>query len=80
LLTNPERPVQIIFAGKAHPHDIPGKNLIKDIVHFASDPEIRSKIVFLENYDLELQSTSSAAAISGSIRHAVPWRQAERAA
>ena len=54
LLTNPDRPVQIIFAGKAHPHDIPGKNLIKDIVHFASDPEIRSKIVFLENYDLEI--------------------------
>ncbi len=54
LLTNPDHPVQIIFAGKAHPHDIPGKNLIKDIVHFASDPEIRSKIVFLENYDLEI--------------------------
>ena len=54
LLTNPDRPVQIIFAGKAHPHDIPGKNLIKDIVHFASDPEIRSKIVFIENYDLEI--------------------------
>lgn len=54
LLTDPERPVQLIFAGKAHPHDIPGKNLIKEIVHFASDPEIRSKIVFLENYDLEI--------------------------
>jgi len=54
LLTDPDRPVQLIFAGKAHPHDIPGKNLIKDIVHFASDPEIRSKIVFLENYDLEI--------------------------
>lgn len=54
LLTNPDRPVQLIFAGKAHPHDIPGKNLIKDIVHYASDPEIRSKIVFLENYDLEI--------------------------
>ncbi|MFW5643536.1 MAG: alpha-glucan family phosphorylase, partial [Alkalispirochaeta sp.] len=54
LLTNPNHPVQIIFAGKAHPHDIPGKNLIKDIVHYASDPEIRSKIVFLENYDLEI--------------------------
>jgi glycogen phosphorylase len=54
LLTNPDRPVQIVFAGKAHPHDIPGKNLIKDIVHYASDPEIRSKIVFLENYDLEV--------------------------
>ena len=54
LLSNPEYPVQLIFAGKAHPHDIPGKNLIKDIVHFASDPELRSKIVFLENYDINL--------------------------
>ena len=54
MLTNPDHPVQIVFAGKAHPHDIPGKNLIKDIVHYASDPEIRSKIVFLENYDLEV--------------------------
>lgn len=54
LLTDPDKPVQLIFAGKAHPHDIPGKNLIKDIVHFASDPEIRSKVVFLENYDLEI--------------------------
>ncbi len=54
LLTDPDRPVQLIFAGKAHPHDIPGKNLIKEIVHFAADHEIRSKIVFLENYDLEI--------------------------
>ena len=54
LLSDPDRPVQIIFAGKAHPHDIPGKNLIKEIVHFASQPEVRSKIVFLENYDLEI--------------------------
>ena len=52
LLTDSERPIQIIFAGKAHPHDIPGKQLIKDIVHFASQPEVRSKIIFLENYDM----------------------------
>ncbi len=54
LLTDPERPIQIIFAGKAHPNDMPGKNLIRDIVHFASQPEIRSKIVFLENYDITM--------------------------
>lgn len=54
LLTNPDRPVQMIFAGKAHPHDVAGKNLIKDIVHFSSDPEVRSKIVFLENYDIAI--------------------------
>ncbi len=52
LLTNSEFPVQIIFSGKAHPHDIPGKNLIRDIFHFAQEPEIRRKIVFLENYDM----------------------------
>jgi len=52
LLTDNDRPVQLIFSGKAHPHDVPGKNLIKEIVHFAAQPEIRSKIVFLENYDI----------------------------
>ncbi|MEE8440565.1 MAG: alpha-glucan family phosphorylase [Spirochaetia bacterium] len=52
LLTDKDRPVQLIFSGKAHPHDVPGKNLIKEIVHFAAQPEIRSKIVFLENYDI----------------------------
>ncbi|TVQ22973.1 MAG: glycosyltransferase family 1 protein [Spirochaetaceae bacterium] len=52
LLTNTERPVQVIFSGKAHPHDVPGKNLIKDIVHFAQQPELRSRIVFVENYDM----------------------------
>jgi starch phosphorylase len=54
LLSDNDRPIQLIFSGKAHPHDIPGKNLIKEIVHFASQPEVRSKIVFLENYDLNI--------------------------
>ncbi len=52
LLTNTDTPVQIVFSGKAHPHDVPGKNLIRDIFHFAQQPEIRRKIVFLENYDI----------------------------
>ena len=54
LLTNRDRPVQIIFAGKAHPNDRPGKELIREIVHFSADPEIQSRIVFLENYDMSL--------------------------
>ncbi len=62
LLTDPERPIQLIFSGKAHPHDVPGKNLIRDIVKFASQPELRSKIVFLENYDL----TTAKYLVSGS--------------
>ncbi|MCC7451180.1 MAG: alpha-glucan family phosphorylase [Anaerolineae bacterium] len=54
LLNNPDRPVQFIFAGKAHPHDIPGKELIKEIISIARLPEFRHKIVFLENYDMEI--------------------------
>ena len=54
LLTNEEHPVQLIFAGKAHPHDEGGKNLIREIVHFASQPEVRNRILFLENYDITI--------------------------
>lgn len=56
LLTDKDRPIQLIFAGKAHPHDIPGKELIKSIVHFADNPEVRNRIVFLENYDMNIAS------------------------
>ena len=52
LVKNNEHPVQLIFAGKAHPHDIPGKELIKDIVHFAERFDVSSRIVFVENYDM----------------------------
>ena len=54
LLNNPQRPVQIIFAGKAHPHDDDGKHLIESIVDLAKHPEFRRKIVFLENYDMSV--------------------------
>jgi glycogen phosphorylase len=52
ILNNPSRPVQIIYAGKAHPHDDTGKRLIQAIVELAGRPEFRRKIVFLENYDV----------------------------
>jgi starch phosphorylase len=54
LLNNPQRPVQVIFAGKAHPQDNLGKELIQTIVELANRPEFRHKIVFLENYDMEI--------------------------
>ena len=54
LLNDPQRPVQIIFAGKAHPQDSGGKQLIQNIVILASRPEFRRKIVFLENYDMAI--------------------------
>jgi len=52
LATNKNRPVQIIFAGKAHPNDDPGKRLIQEVTRIARRPELRRHIVFLEDYDL----------------------------
>jgi len=54
LLQDTERPIQLIFAGKAHPHDMPGKDLIRDIVHFAEEHDVVSRIVFLEDYDMTM--------------------------
>ena len=47
-----DRPMQIIFAGKAHPRDNPGKELIRQIIHHARRPEFRNRIVFIEDYDM----------------------------
>jgi phosphorylase/glycogen(starch) synthase len=49
-----ERPVQFIFAGKAHPADKAGQDLIKNIVEISKQPEFVGKVIFLENYDMEL--------------------------
>jgi len=54
LLTHAERPVQIVFAGKAHPKDTEGKDIIRNIVHFAQRDEVRRRVVFLEDYDIDV--------------------------
>ncbi|MEN8203420.1 MAG: alpha-glucan family phosphorylase [Bacteroidota bacterium] len=54
IVNNPEKPVQFVFAGKAHPRDIPGQDLIKMIVEISKRPEFIGKIVFLQNYDIRL--------------------------
>lgn len=54
LLNDPERPAVIIFAGKAHPNDQPGQQLIKVIHEFSLRPEFLGRIILLEGYDLEL--------------------------
>lgn len=54
LLNNPERPIQFIFAGKAHPADGAGQGLIKMIVDISKRPEFLGKILFLQNYSIEL--------------------------
>ncbi|MGV8884212.1 MAG: alpha-glucan family phosphorylase [Microbacteriaceae bacterium] len=52
LLLHPERPIQIVIAGKSHPADDEGKRLIQRLIEFASTPELRTRIVFLPNYDI----------------------------
>jgi glycogen phosphorylase len=54
ILNDPARPVQIIFAGKAHPADEPGKALIEQIYQASRSAEYYGKIIFLENYDIDM--------------------------
>ena len=54
ILNDPQRPVQIIFAGKAHPQDQIGKEVIRNIIHLANLPEFRHRMAFIENYDLNV--------------------------
>jgi starch phosphorylase len=54
ILGDPARPVQLVFAGKAHPADRPGQDLIRRICQAALTPELRGRVVFLENYDMRV--------------------------
>ncbi|MCC7349474.1 MAG: alpha-glucan family phosphorylase [Phycisphaerales bacterium] len=54
LLEDTKRPIQFIFAGKSHPADNEGKELIRALVHFARNPAVRRRIIFLENYDMNV--------------------------
>lgn len=54
LVNNPDRPVIFLFAGKAHPADGGGQGLIRHIVNISKEPEFQGKIIFLENYNMEM--------------------------
>jgi len=54
IVNDPERPVQIVFAGKAHPADEPGKALIEQVYRYSRSDAFRGKIIFLENYDISM--------------------------
>ena len=54
LLTDPWRPVQIVFAGKAHPADNPGKEVLQSVYQFTRDPGFEGRVAFLEDYDMHL--------------------------
>ena len=57
LLLSIERPVQLVFAGKAHPADDAGKEMIRQIVQFSRDPEVRHRIAFVPDYDIAVART-----------------------
>src|ERR1019366_433181 len=54
ILCDPDRPVQIVIAGKAHPKDQPGKTFIREIAQLARDPQLWKHIVFVEDYDMKV--------------------------
>ena len=54
ILLDPERPVQLVIAGKSHPADETGKKLIQQMVKFADDPQVRHRVAFLPNYDIAM--------------------------
>jgi starch phosphorylase len=54
IVRHADRPVQFIFAGKAHPEDQPGKEMIQEVIRITEMPEFRRHVVFLEDYDIDL--------------------------
>ncbi len=54
LVNNPDRPVNLIFAGRAHPADGPGKSLIQKVGQLTADPRFRNRILFVENYNIHI--------------------------
>jgi len=57
LLLSADRPIQLVFAGKAHPQDNAGKEMIRQIIQFSSDPEIRHRMTFVPDYDIAVART-----------------------
>ena len=54
IINDPDRPVQFVFSGKAHPADEPGKRLIREVAQIRNDPRFANRIVFLEDYDINV--------------------------
>jgi glycogen phosphorylase len=54
LINNPRMPIQFVFAGKSHPHDVPGKEMLQQIASLTRDPRFTGKILFVEDYDINV--------------------------
>ena len=54
MVNDPKRPVQFVFSGKAHPHDVPGKRVLQQIAQLMRDSQFADKFVFIEDYDINV--------------------------
>ena len=54
MVNDPKRPVQFVFAGKAHPQDDPGKRVLQQIAQLMRDPQFADKVIFVEDYDIDV--------------------------
>src|SRR4029077_18813643 len=54
LASSAQTPIQLVFAGKAHPHDVPGKAMLQQIAHLMKDPRFTGHVVFVEDYDINV--------------------------
>ena len=54
LVNDPQMPIQFVFAGKAHPHDVPGKKVLQEIFKISRRPEFMGKVIFIEDYDINV--------------------------
>ena len=78
LLSNPQRPAQLVLAGKAHPQDLPGQALIQQWNQFIRRPEVRGRVVFLSDYDMLLTQELVHGVDLWINTPRRPWKPAER--
>ena len=79
MVNDPKRPIQFLFAGKAHPHDEPGKKVLQQIAEMMRDSEFADKFVLMRIMTSMLAGTSCKAWMCGSTIRAVRWRRLEQA-
>jgi len=79
MVNDPKRPVQFLFAGKAHPHDEPGKAVLQQIAQLMRNSEFGEKFVFIEDYDINVGRHLCRAWTCGLTIRGVRWRRAARA-
>jgi starch phosphorylase len=76
ILTDKEHPVQLVLAGEAHPRDLEGQNMIRQWIDFARRPEVRSRVVFLSDYDVLMAEHLVQVWMSGSTLRDAHGKQA----